>query len=816
MQRYFKIWQCLLVIWLISNISDRVWLFLDKSVPGWDQSNHLTGSLNYLQSLQKMELFNSSWWLDFWRLSSKYPPLSYIVSAPFQQIFSKGNDQALAINFLSSAILIVAVYLLAKALVNTRVALLASFLSVIFPRLYLQRLLYLTDNLLMALTVAAFTALTLWRIERENKKKQWLYIIIFGLLWGLALLAKQSVMFFLALPLFWVLCEFSLKREWVRILQLLVGFIVSCFIWWPWYRANWIYLFGLYSNSVSTPAALQGNAPINTFASWIYYWQDLPLAISWLLLLVPLVGLILNFMGFFPKKSSPQIKEGFLWLALYCLAGYLICTLNINKNERYIMPYLPVLAIFLAYGLAQWRGKWQQVQAWTVGLALIFMLGKLYPIPLVAQISQLFSPGDPSYPYRGQIWPVSQVIETTIKTTPHLQATLGVIPNTAQINHNTLNYYGALADFQVYGRELGSQVWQVTQDGQSMDWFVTKTGDNAFSRKPQLDLAEKLVQDSNFNLIKNWTLPDQSILKLYHRKNPLIAVKPASGVKNQIELLDVIVPATAPPNTPISVTYRWRGSSRELKNGLVLISWQKDNGEIGWIHDHKVGMGELYREDDEIIEVVEKTAMLPESELGNYHPIVTYINPKSGISRNVESPLVNLKLAVVTPTTKFPAKIPILDRVTQLRKLSLSLAQGVKGLDPIFTQVARLNQYDPRQDYLEQAAQTLSYRLEKEQLNQTVRVQYLYGLLLSRVLQQDADRAIPVLENLIKLQPNNLYLSAYLAVVNLYNWNSAAAEAALKPIQGSQIREIRILTAATDILRGHIFQGINILKAAHN
>ena len=809
MQKFSKIWLYLLGIWLLSNFSDRLWLSLDNSVPGWDQSNHLTGSLNYLQALQKIELFNGSWWLDFWRLSSKYPPLSYIASAPFQQIFSKGNDQALAVNFLSSAILIPAVYLLANVFFNKRVAILATFFSVVFPRLYLQRLFYLTDNLLLALTIAAFTSLTFWKIEKQNKQSQWLYALIFGVFWGLALLAKQSVMFFLIGPLVWVIVEFSYHRQWLRLIQILVSFIVSCLIWWPWYGANWIYSFGTYSSSVTSPAALQGNAPINTLASWIYYWQDLPAAISWPLLLVPLVGLILNWSGFFPNKDKPRFKGGLLWLAFYCLAGYLICTLNINKNERYIMPYLPVLAIFLAYGLVQWRGKWQKVQLGTIALALLLMLGNLYQIALLSQISQIFSPNAINYPYRGQTWPLSEVIETITKTTPNLQATLGVIPNTAEINHNTLNYYGALADFQVYGRELGSKTEQVKQDGQSLDWFIAKTGDNAFARKAQLDLADQLARDTNFNLIKNWTLPDKSNLKLYHRKNPLVSVTSGSSSK-QVELLEVIVPESAPANVPVPVTYHWAGAKSDLKNGLVLISWQNNKGEVGWINDHAVGMGELYGSGDESLEVIEKTAMLPSDVLGDYHPVITYINPKTKFTRKINSPSsVNLKIS----SSAASIDSPVLDRVSQLRLLSLSLQEGIKGLDRVFLQVARLNQYDPRQDYLEQAAQTLSYRLDNEKLNPTQTVQYLYGILLARVLQQDADKAIPVLQKLITLQRDNPYLHAYLAVVNLYKWDSAAAEAALRTIAGSQVREIRLLQGVTDILRGHIFQGINILKS---
>ena len=46
----------LTAIWLLSNLCDRLWLALDNFPPGWDQSNHLTISLRYLQAIQAPQL----------------------------------------------------------------------------------------------------------------------------------------------------------------------------------------------------------------------------------------------------------------------------------------------------------------------------------------------------------------------------------------------------------------------------------------------------------------------------------------------------------------------------------------------------------------------------------------------------------------------------------------------------------------------------------------------------------------------------------------------------------------------------------------
>jgi 4-amino-4-deoxy-L-arabinose transferase-like glycosyltransferase len=126
---------------------------------------------------------------------------------------------------------------------------------------------------------------------------------------------------FLFTPLLWLGISYLWQKKWERILQLIVSFIVSSLLWFPWYRTNWIYLFSTVQNSNAIPATYEGDPPLNTLAAWTYYWQDLPLAIGWVLLLVPLVGLLLHLLGRFPKDNdnldSKTVIKGIQWLAIY-------------------------------------------------------------------------------------------------------------------------------------------------------------------------------------------------------------------------------------------------------------------------------------------------------------------------------------------------------------------------------------------------------------------------------------------------------------------------------------------------------------------
>ncbi len=813
-----RIWIILGLIWLGSNLCDRLWLILDHSLPAWDQSNHLTKSLQYFYSLNSLEIFNGEWWRSFWMLSTKYPPLTYIIGAFSQKIFGLGNDQALLSNLLYNGILIISVYIIGKTLFNPKVGLWSAGLTLLFPRLYQTRLQFLIDTPLMTLTVACFCCLTLWKFE-NNRRKQWLWTIIFGVGWGLALITKQSVMFFLFTPLVWLGIGYLWQKKWERILQLFVSFLISSLVWFPWYRTNWIYLFSTVQNSNAIPATYEGDPPLNTIAAWTYYWQDLPLAIGWVLLLVPVVGLLLHLLGKFPKDKDnidhKKVIESMKWLGVYFGGSYLICSAIFNKDTRYIMSYLPILAVFLSYGLTRWRGKCQPVQWITVLLAIVVMITNLFPIPKTEQFSLFLSPGVAFRPYLGQEVPVKDIIETAQQTTPYQIVNLGVIANTDTINHNTINYYGQLANFQLYGRELGNKEDYLEQDSVSFDWFLSKTGDNGFARENQLKFAETLNNNPDFNVIETWKMPDESIVKLYHRKQTSVKVQPITQSVDKIRLDKVIIPQEASSNYPIPITYEWSGNWQELQDGLVLLSWypeESNNNEIAWIHDHGIGEGMLWGNfpDNQGFEVTEKMAMLPVQTVnnGNYSLRAIYLNRKTNESYLI--PVPDLTLTINNSLDALPS--PELDLGTQLRNVSVNLKEGISGLDTIFSKVGRFNQYDPIQDYLKQTEIALNYRLNKSLQNH--QLNWTYGLVLSQVLQEDPQGAIAALKELIKISPNNPYHHAYLAFVYLYNWQPNTAENALKPALEMQpnIEEFKALKGISKLMQGNLIKGWQLLS----
>lgn len=827
--RRFNGLRALGIIWLVSTLCDRLWIALDRSVPAWDQTNHLTGSLNYLNALQHPQGFSVQWWQRFWMLTSKYPPLTYISTVPFQQIFGSDPDRAVLVNLLFTVILLGGVYGIGKHLFNPKVGFWAAIICLLLPRLYIVRLNYLLDYPLTALVTASFYCLTVWR-DAKTKWQGWRWALGFGLCLGLAIMTKQSVLWFIFIPLLWLFSTNLWQRNWGQIAQLIGGLLLSILIFGFWYRTNWIFFLSAEQRGIAAAAILEGDPPLNTLAAWTYYWNDLPSAVSFPLLVVPLVGLLLQ--GFrllpgFVKKNrilkvngSRSTASNFGWLALYLIGSYLICSAIVNKDLRYIMPCLPILAVVLGYGLTLWSKPLQFVPWVTVGLAFILMCLNLFPSGGLtgSYLIKTFSPNAKNYPYLGKEWPHAQVIDEIIRSEPRLQATVGVLPRIAQINHHNVNYYGALRNFQVYGREVGIRKKFLEQDKRSLSWFLTKTGSQGAPKEAQVLMVQSIEQSPDFQVQKTWNLPDNSVLKLYHRTQPSLQVTPIPQVLAQVKLERVSVPQQAPAGTPIPVTYEWSGSWEQLRSGIVLLTWYSDTtsqqNKQRWLHDHAIAFGKLHPGNLKVnqlrgsFQVIEQTAMLPPTDIdaGTYTLQATYLNRETGENYPISVPSVTLKIAANIPATLAPE----LDLVTQLRTLAISLPKGRSALEQVFDEIGRINQYDPVQDYTIQAQRALEYRLQQEPQNR----EFAYALAFSNILRRDADGAIAALKQVVQLDSKNPYAHAYLAFVYLYQWRGKAAQEALEPalVLNQNIPEVKALSGVAALLQGNVFKAWNLLQ----
>ena len=835
------------LIWLTGAVIDRVWFAIDHSIPGWDQADYLTGALNYWQVLRSPQWFSQSWWAEFWMLSSKIPPLVYISTVPFLAIFGAGVEQSTIVNLFYGAILLGSVYGLGTRLFDVQVGLWAAAICLLFPELCRIRLDFLIDYPLVAMVTLSVFTLTMWAVINADPSTQnhpsfqrlplhpaiypWLWAVAFGLAFGLSLLTKQTALLFLSVPIATLGMTFLWQKAWIKLAQLLLSLAIALTICLPWYRLNWLLILTASKRATIDSAIAEGDPPLNTLEAWIFYLKLLPSLVSFPLLIAGLVGLLLYWKrsvilgewlisggrlrqkidyGGLRKRGYRQAIyrrwwRSLGWLAVFLVGGYLLSSANVNKDDRYITPLLPVLAVVLAQGLVLFPNRLRGLRWGAAGLSTLMMIFNLMPIEFMPS----FLSGSYSH-HAARLaadWHHQDVVDEVIHADPYLRNTLGVLPSLSSFNQHNLNYFGALRNFQVYGRQVGTKLKQVEQDARSLSWFVIKNGDQGSIHQPsaRTALEKTIIQSPDLALKRTWVLPDDSTLYLYRRQVPVLQVQPL-GAKGEgsVRLEQVRVPNQAPPGQPLPVTYRWSGSWNQLRSGLVLINWSRSNGTKSerWLHDHAIALGMLQPdagEDTTQFQVVERLAMLPPANAaGIYTLTATYLNPKTGETYRIPVPEVQLKI----DAQAIAATDAQVDLVTRLRSLSTLIPKGVSALPGVFEQISSINQYDPTQDYAVQARQALAHRLQQEPKN----LEFAYNLALASVLSRQVDRAIATFERVTQLDSKNPYAYAYLAFVNLYDFRPKAAQTALRSAfaLNPNLPELHALNGVAALMQGNL------------
>ena len=816
----------LLSIWLVSFLIDRIWFSLDRSVPSWDPADYLNGVMLYKQALTNPDFHDASWWRSFWLISKKIPPLIYIITGLLFQIFppslSSGNLVFSAFNLL----LIISIFYLGKIFFNEQIALLACILSQFIPGLYYYRQEFLLDFPLTVIVTVAFTFLSYWYFS-QGKSSWWLSILSVIFL-GLGLLLKQTFLFFLFFPFCWIIISTCWQKKWSKLLQIVLMSISGLLIFYPWYRTNWLVIFTSGKRASIDSAIIEGDPPLNTLKAWTFYGEVLPYLISSFLFLIALMGIIYLCLKYFSSKgkkkdylwhfaqkyfyqhsSSQNTFPITVWLKIFILGAYFLSSLNVNKDARYVLPLLPVLTLLISAGIFSYQGAKETLyRIIIVSIAFILTIFNLFPLGGEFLTDKL-SPKMTHYPYREEKWATPEVIPTAVNNNPYLRMNIGVLPSTSKINQSNISFYGANADFQVYGRQVGVREKEVPQDVNALDWFLTKTGEQGSIPDAQKTTVELVENNGKFALLKQWLLPDQSYLQLYQKKELQTIVEALTSRNSYLKLSKINYPTKTNQGRIVDISYNWVGTAEELQNTLVLMTWYStiDKSEK-WTHDHIIGMSNLYfnhlnsEQLQQDFQVIENTAMFIPANIpnGNYILEVTTLNRITGKTNVLKIP--KTQITIDNNTISPPAQRE-LDLVSEINRLAPNLSQGILKLDPIFANIGRINQYDPTQAYLSVTEELLQYRLQTE-----TNLNYLYTLLLAQVLQQKVNESIVTAQKLRELSPDNAYTHAYLSFLYAYDWQGKKSEKALQPALklAPEVTELKYLQGISALQQGNLWQ----------
>ncbi|MBD2353226.1 glycosyltransferase family 39 protein [Tolypothrix sp. FACHB-123] len=798
--RMSKDYLILVIIWSIGLIIDRLWFFLDDSIPSYDQSAHLTTALHHFRIFHNFHIFSRDWWLSLWQLTPSYrAPFVYICTVPFFFLFGKGYDQASLVNLIYSAVIIISVYHLAKYLFNsTKIGITASIFCLLFPILGIMRTDYLLDYGLTAIVTLTFTILTIWK-DSDRGLKSWILTLGFGLGIGLIMLAKPTGFIFLLIPGILTFINFVRKRKYIKLLQTCLSLIVAWLICGSWYSLNWLTIITSAINANNVGKA-EGDPPSTTIAGWLVYPQILPETVGFPILFVS-IGILLVYLikhkfsreGVLEKWNSSGVN----WLLIFLLSSYIICSLGTNKDVRFILPLFPIISLILSYCFNLINSKhFDRVRFIAIGLSAIILVNNLFSLPLIQGWGGKHLPSD-----EGTKYPLAQLIDKINQTNPYLMSTLGVIPvSTPQVNEFTLDYFGTLADFRVYGRKVTMKLSQIEQDLKYFPWYVTKDNepDEPGERGETKRKFKALVEsDPDLKLQADWVLPSGDKLRLYRRVNPDVVVEKVNNVNSGINLKPVISNNQLVAGHSNPVSYQITGEWDDLQNGLLLLKWQHDKSS--WYHDHAIGLGNLYcgvkchpQENFQVSETI--STFLPQQlGLGEYQLSAQYLDRRTGKVTSL-----NIPATTVTVTDKGKIdKAPALDLVSHMSQLALELQKG--KLDNIFVQIDNFNQYDPTQDYLKQIELAANYRLQNEPSN----LNWRYTLVLAELLQRQVPELIENLTELTKYDAKNPYVWLYLAFIYLYDFQPRQAEPKLAIAEklNPNIPELKTLKTVTNIMK---------------
>jgi hypothetical protein len=522
----------LLALWLLHSAGNLWWLKVDTRPPYSDMAGHAITTLRMASWAWRQLMAEGSAFQALLDVNP-YPPFFYMTAAPFAWLVAPTADALLVVNMLYFGLLILSTYGIGRLAAGERCGLLAAFLVSMVPILYGLSRQFLPELALVAMTTFAVFCL-FWS---ESFRRRWPSLLL-GVTIGLGMLTKWTLIVFLVGPLAIALYVALRHATRARLLNVVLAGMLALAIALPWYLYNLETLQAFLQFNRFQAPSLEGEAPVWTLASWLYYLREL------LNQQVLLPFCLLYLLGIVLALRRCRLNA-YLWMLLaWVVIGYVVSTLFINKDTRYTLPYLPALALLAAIGLVQIR----QVMVQRVGLALILLYALLQYAGLTVGLSDKVT-GIPTEitgslaqmpvtlysetihnasPARVENWQIDAILDALLADASgraglETPVQLVVIPTSISFDTQTFTYAR-------WRDRLPLQAWPVTGvlavDGaatlQRSDYVVTKSGDLGweFALQDAAQLTAQLLDPNStlrreFEPVAAFPLPDGSVAQLF-------------------------------------------------------------------------------------------------------------------------------------------------------------------------------------------------------------------------------------------------------------------------------------------------------------
>lgn len=581
------------------------WLQVNLVTYGWDRMDHLITSLAYndiLQTITPESLLRALVYSNY------YPPLVHYGAWLLYQWFGINEDVAVMVNVPFLLLLLAATWSVAERMGGGRVAALAVALLGLFPMIFaMSRYLYL-DFALTAMVAVAIAALLATERFTRGGRACWFGALLgltFLVKWTAAAFLLAPLLFILwRSSVFVALFQQpgALRPNGRRLALTVAASALFTALWFMPARnavvqsplGDWIFplaalfttgmFYALFTPLAKRPATVQPllNAlRAGGIALWVMSFWYLPniefitgffhtaygledgrfWAYDKYLYEVtteqigPLLTLVLALvaLGFLwqRRQSLRHLFTGFddtAWVVLlWAVTPYIIFSSRVSlAHSRFLMPFLPPFAIWLAYGLWQQRGRLKRGLAITGVLLLalaqfaLISFDSLAPwrAPLHLQL-----PGGPvnllahgffiQYPASEETDPgyaiapaILDIVEGARVAQGRERINLGILVNSYQFHEKHFLYQIYTKYWYVTLRELARNWHDLPAYNQLFDMDFVLVNDTHTFRTNEASQAvvQRILTEPHdlFNLafrpVQQWTLPNGEVSTLYERR----------------------------------------------------------------------------------------------------------------------------------------------------------------------------------------------------------------------------------------------------------------------------------------------------------
>lgn len=377
-----RIWLALGGLGLALVAAQLWWLAANDRPPMWDSALHLTHALRFL---------------DFFRhggggltallgLSPFYPPLFYILLAPLLALRA-GPDTATLIHLPFLAALLGSVFYLGRrATGRAEAGLLAAGLTAAWPHVV-----WLSRDVVIDFETVALTALIVALAAAAEGFSRRRLTVGLGIVFGLGLLTKWTVLFYTAGPLAllavqaWRRAPDAAARR-AAADNVAWAAVAAAAVAWPWYLHRAGFLAAQFLPVTQGLGPVEGDPAVWSLAGWSYYLRAL---CGWHLfgpLFLVFLAAVAAALIRLARRRTDAVAAGSLALALVWVAvPYVVFTLLANKAPRHISPVLPAVSLLIAGFVFGLKRAWlrRTLAGACAGVAAVQFLLLTFGCPLI-------------------------------------------------------------------------------------------------------------------------------------------------------------------------------------------------------------------------------------------------------------------------------------------------------------------------------------------------------------------------------------------------------------------------------------------------